>query len=61
MVRGPEVVAKEEQLVLDDRAADAAAVVVVRQMAERAAKVGAGIDGTVLNVLERRTMEGVSA
>ena len=61
MIRGPKIVTKEEQLVLDDWTADAAAVVVVGQMTQRAAEVGARIDRTVLDELEGRTMKCIRA
>jgi hypothetical protein len=57
VVDGAQVITKEEQLVLDDWAAEAAAEVVVGEMSERPGEVGAGIDGVVLNELEGGTME----
>src|SRR5437879_2349328 len=60
MVRGSKVITEEEEFVLDDGTADAGAVVVVRQMAERSGlEVGFGINGAVLDKLEGRTMECV--
>ncbi len=62
MVDGAEVVAKEEELVLDDRAADAAAEVVIREMAEGGGgEEGAGVDGVVLDELEGRAVKGVGS
>ena len=57
MVNGAEIITEEEQLVLDDGSADAAAEVVIREVAERPGKIGAGVDGVVLNELEGRTVE----
>src|SRR6202051_1495180 len=60
MVRSPEVITKEKQLVLDDGTADAAPVIVVRQMAERAGvKVGLGVDGAILDKFESRSVERI--
>ena len=57
VVNGAEIITEEEQLVLDDGSADAAAEVVIREVAERPGKIGAGVDGVVLNELEGRTVE----
>ena len=61
VVVGAQVVAEEEQLVFDDGSADAAAEVVVGEMAERPGEVGAGVDGVVLDELEGRTVELVGS
>src|SRR5438105_791495 len=59
MVRSAEVITKEKQLVLDDGTADAAPIIVVGKVPQRAAKVGAGIDSAVLDKFESRSMEGI--
>src|ERR1700751_489013 len=48
MVRRPKVITKEKQLVLDDGTADAAPLIVVGKVPQRAAKVRSRIDCTVL-------------
>src|SRR5437763_5601787 len=58
MVRSPEIITKEKQLVLDDGTANAAPVIVVGKMPERAGvEVRLGIDGTILNKFESRSVE----
>ena len=60
MVRSPEIITKEKQLVLDDGTADATPVVVVREMSERTGlEVGFGVDGTILDKLESRSVERI--
>ena len=61
MVRSPKVITEEKQLVLDDGTADAATVVVVSQVTDRARlKVRSRIDGTILDKFESRSMERIS-
>ena len=60
MIRSPKVITKEKQLVLDDGTADAAPVIVVGKMPERAGvKVRLGVDGTILDKFESRSVERV--
>ncbi len=61
MIRSPKIVDKEKQLVFKDRAANAAAVVVVRQMTQWASEIRPGIDRTILDKLECRTMKCIRA
>src|SRR6266852_4228200 len=62
MVRSPEVITKEKQLVFNDVTADAAAIVVVRQVTEWAiVEIGAGVDSAVLDKFEGSTVERVSS
>src|SRR5260370_35906678 len=52
MVRGPEIITEEKQFVFDDGTADAAPVIVVGKVPERAAEVRARVDGTILDKFE---------
>src|SRR5229473_2537123 len=52
MVRSPEIITKEKQLVLDDGTADTAPVIVVGKVPERPAKVRSRIDSAVLDKFE---------
>ena len=61
MVGGPEVVAEEEQLILPEGSAEAAAEVVVREVAERTGEVCARVDGVILDKFKRRSVKAVGA
>src|ERR1700730_17724737 len=59
MVRSPEIITKEKQLVLDDGTANAAPVIVVGKVPERPAKVRSRIDSAILDKFESRSVEGI--
>src|SRR5271167_469406 len=60
MIRGAEVIGEEEQLVLLDRTADAAAEIVVMNSGHCGIEEIAGVKITVLNVLIGGTVELVA-
>ena|SRR5947208_15539137 len=59
MVRSPEIITKEKQLIFDDGTADAAPVIVVGKVPERPAKVRSRIDSAILDKFESRSVERI--